>query len=99
MTQLAEISGWVGAVAVLAGYACFSLGWIPNGYLFQLANWVGSTALAFHAYHIESWPSLTINICWSFISAAAMVRLYLRRHSAEDVEGFAGMPSHDRLTR
>ncbi|GAA3679840.1 hypothetical protein GCM10023081_17520 [Arthrobacter ginkgonis] len=81
MDQVAEISGWVGAVAVLAGYALFSLGWIPNGYLFQLANWGGSTALAFHAFHIGSWPTLTINVCWSIISAAAMVRLYLRRRS------------------
>ncbi|GAA3695477.1 hypothetical protein GCM10023081_35840 [Arthrobacter ginkgonis] len=104
MDQLAEICGWVGAVSVLAGYALFSLGWIPNGYLFQMANWVGSTALGFHAYHIESWPSVTINICWSIISAVAMLRLYLRRRSAEtedsaDSKDVAGEPSAERLTR
>jgi|GEM_PF-3985790 len=98
MDQVAEICGRVGAVAVLVGYALFSLGWIPNGYLFQGANWAGSTALGFHAFHIESWPSVTINICWSIISAAAMVRLYLRRRPA-DTEDVAEVPSAERLIR
>lgn len=75
MTLFTDLSGWLGAFVVLAGYACFSLGWIRAGYRFQLANLIGSAALAFSNTATGSWPSVALNICWCLFSAVAIVRL------------------------
>jgi hypothetical protein len=72
---LAELSGWVGALAILAGYAAFSLGWIANGPLFQACNLSGSAALLLNAYHHGAWPSVVLNVAWAAISTIALFRV------------------------
>lgn len=72
---LAELSGWIGALAILGGYAAFSLGWIANGPLFQACNLSGSAALLLNAYHHGAWPSVVLNVAWAAISTIALIRL------------------------
>jgi hypothetical protein len=75
MDIVAEISGWLGAVAVLIAYLLFSIGRIPNGWLFQAANLVGSAALLVNGFHHEAWPSVSTNVVWCGIAVWALVRL------------------------
>jgi hypothetical protein len=82
MAYLAEVSGWLGALAVLAGYLLFSLGWIQNGRLFQSANLAGSAAMIINGSYHGAWPSVVTNIAWCAIAAAALVRLRQLGHTA-----------------
>jgi hypothetical protein len=75
MDILAEISGWLGALAVLIAYLLFSIGRIPNGTLFQTANLFGSAALLVNGFHHGAWPSVSTNIVWCVIAVWALVRL------------------------
>lgn len=81
MAFLAEVSGWLGALAVLAGYLLFSLGRIPNGRFFQMANLTGSVAMIINGAYHGAWPSVATNIAWFAIAAAALVRLRQLRHA------------------
>ncbi|WP_441429952.1 CBU_0592 family membrane protein [Arthrobacter sp. 2RAF6] len=74
MALLAELSGWLGALAVLAGYASFSLGWIANGRIFQACNLLGSAALMLNGLYHDAWPSVSLNIAWATISCVALIR-------------------------
>lgn len=82
MAFWADLSGWLGAVAVLAAYSTFSLGWIGNGRLFQGCNLAGSTALLINGYYHGVWPSVTLNFTWATISAIALVRLQRSKSAA-----------------
>jgi len=75
MAWLAEISGWLGALAILAAYAASSMGLIHNGRLFQSANFFGSAALLVNSAHHGAWPGVTTNSVWCLISVIALVRL------------------------
>ncbi|MFD1210601.1 hypothetical protein ACFQ36_00915 [Arthrobacter sp. GCM10027362] len=72
------MSGWLGALIVLAAYAAFSMGLIHNGRLFQSANLVGSSALLVNGAYHGAWPSVTTNSVWCLISIVALARLQRR---------------------
>ncbi|WP_077488844.1 hypothetical protein [Sinomonas mesophila] len=83
MALFADVSGWLGAAATLAGYAAFSLGWITSGRLFQGINLLGSMALIINGSYHGAWPFVALNSAWGTISIVAMVRLTrMRRHAA-----------------
>ena len=83
MAVFADVSGWFGAAAVLAGYAAFSLGWIGSGRLFQGINLFGSVALIINGSYHGAWPFVALNSAWGTISIVAMVRLTrMPRHAA-----------------
>ena len=82
MALLAELSGWVGALSVLAGYVALSLGLIRNGRLFQLSNLLGSVTLGLNGLFHGAMPSVALNVAWATISAVALVRL--RRSTKTD---------------
>ena len=75
MGIFAEVSGWFGALIVLVGFACFSLGWFAHGRLFQLCNLVGSAALIVNGWYHGAWPSVALNVAWGTIAAVALARL------------------------
>ena len=81
MALFADLSGWLGAIAVLAGYAAFSLGWITAGRIFQGLNLLGSLALLVNVYYHGAWPGVVLNLAWGTISAVAMVRAMRARRS------------------
>lgn len=75
MALFAELSGWIGALFVLAGYVSLSLGWIRNGLLFQLSNLLGSVTLGINGLFHGAIPSVALNVAWATISAVALFRL------------------------
>lgn len=84
---LAELIGWIGALAILAGYAAFSLGWIANGPIFQASNLFGSAALLLNAYHHGAWPSVVLNVAWAAISSIALYRVLKVRRPTVPLTG------------
>lgn len=74
MELVAEASGWLGALTVLAGYAAFSLGWLRDNRIFQICNLAGSAALLINGYHHGAMPSVVVNTVWGLISIIALVR-------------------------
>jgi len=75
-TVAAEVLGWVGALALLTGYALLSLGRIPQRRRYQVLNLVGSAGLAVNGLVHQAWPSAILNALWIAIGAAALARLY-----------------------
>ncbi|NKX56529.1 CBU_0592 family membrane protein [Arthrobacter mobilis] len=75
MAWLAETSGWLGALTILAAYAAFSMGLIHNGRLFQAANLAGSAAMLVNAAHHGAWPTVTTSGAWCVISLVTLARL------------------------
>jgi hypothetical protein len=82
MGLVAEVCGWLGALAVLGGYGAFSLGWIGNGRLFQGCNLFGSATLIVNGWYHAALPSVALNLAWSTISAVALVRTIKARRAA-----------------
>ncbi|GAA3398428.1 CBU_0592 family membrane protein [Cryptosporangium minutisporangium] len=71
----AEIVGWAGAAALLAGYALLSLGRIPHSRRYQVLNLAGSAGLAINGVVHQAWPSTVLNLVWVAIGAVALARL------------------------
>lgn len=82
MALFAEVSGWLGALAVLVGYTAFSLGWIANGRFFQACNLSGSAALILNGAYHGAWPSVALNVAWATISSIALFRVLRARRLA-----------------
>jgi hypothetical protein len=85
MTLVAELSGWLGALVVLAGYTAFSLGGIANGRLFQACNLSGSAALILNGAYHGAWPSVALNVAWATISSIALLRVLRAGRSAASI--------------
>lgn len=77
-----EVLGWVGAVVVLAGYALFSLGKMPNGPVYQLANLVGSVCISINVASHGALPSTIVNALWAAIAVVVLVRMVRSRRRA-----------------
>ena len=62
--------GWVGAVALLIGYALVSFKRLEgNSAAFQLLNISGSILLAANTLFYGSYPSTFVNLIWAGIAA------------------------------
>lgn len=77
-----EVLGWVGAIVVLAGYALFSLGRLPNGPLYQVANLVGSICVSINVASHGALPSTIVNVVWAVIAVLVLSRMLRTRRRA-----------------
>lgn len=75
MAILWEITGWLGAGAILGAFLAVSMGWLKAGRSFQLANLLGACAFIVNSAFHGAWPSVITNIAWFIISAVALIRL------------------------
>lgn len=75
-----EIAGWCGAVVLLSSYALLSAGRLTSASAtYQWMNLAGAIGLmANQAFH-GSWPPIAVNLVWSAIAVAALVRGRARR--------------------
>lgn len=68
-----ELIGWVGAVALLAGYAMLTGGRLSAASARFLAlNLAGSAGLAVNAAAHSAWPSLVLNLLWLALGVKAL---------------------------
>ncbi len=75
-SQLAEILGWIGAVAILGSYALLSLG-IVNGNTieYHLLMLTGSAGLAIITYRHRAFQSFVVNTTFSILAVIAVARI------------------------
>jgi hypothetical protein len=72
-----ETLGWIGAVEVIIAYAMNSSGKMKSDSLmFQVLNLTGAIFLIINTWYNESYPSMVINIIWTVIAVAALIRIY-----------------------
>jgi len=73
---LVEIIGWIGAVEVIIAYALNSNGKLKSdSVVFQVLNLTGAVFLIANTLYNRAYPSMVINIIWTGIAIAALIRM------------------------
>lgn len=76
MKLFIEIIGWIGAVEVIIAYGLNSNGKMKSDSVaFQVLNLTGALFLIVNTWFNESYPSMVINIIWTGIAVAALIRI------------------------
>jgi hypothetical protein len=76
--QLSENLGWLGAFAVLGGYALLSLDFIEgDSFLYHGLMLIGSVGLAIITYRRQTYQPFIVNVVFSILAALAITRLLL----------------------
>lgn len=76
--NIAEITGWFGAVAILLAYVLVSTKVISaSGYLYQLLNLAGAIGMLVIAFVKKVEQSVVINIIWAIIATIAIIGLVI----------------------
>jgi hypothetical protein len=74
-TVLVEVVGWAGAVVLLAAYALLSAGRLHQASAtYQWMNLAGAVGLMANQAFYGSWPPIAVNLVWSAIAVASLVR-------------------------
>ncbi|MEV4894013.1 hypothetical protein AB0K48_31965 [Nonomuraea sp. NPDC055795] len=77
MELLLDALGWLGAAALLYGYAMVSSGRMSgDGLPYQVINLFGSVSLMINSGYEAAWPSAALNLIWAGIGIVALVKLY-----------------------
>lgn len=72
-----EITGWVGAILLLTGFALTSYGVLAGTSMeYQLINLAGSLTLAYYTYMKKAYPNTVLNIIWVLISVIAIINIF-----------------------
>lgn len=76
MKILVEVLGWIGAVEVIIAYALNSSQKMKSdSFWFQFLNLTGAILLIVNTGYNAAYPSMVINIVWSFIAIAALIKI------------------------
>jgi hypothetical protein len=71
----AEVAGWYGAVAILAGYALSSFGALaPGDAVYQLLNLTGALGVAWVCWRKRTWQAFWLEAIWAAIAMIALLR-------------------------
>lgn len=73
MDQVIQV---IGALLILAGFAAAQLGWLRvDSRAYLLLNLIGSTILAYLAWHESQWGFLLLEGVWALLSLWSLWRL------------------------
>lgn len=73
-----EAIGWIGAAEVIIAYALNSSGTLESdSIVFQMLNLTGAIFLIVNTWFNKAYPSMFINIIWTIIAIAALIRIIL----------------------
>jgi hypothetical protein len=73
-----ETIGWIGAAEVIIAYALNSSGTLESdSVIFQVLNLTGAVFLIVNTWVNKAYPSMAINIIWTIIAIAALIRIIL----------------------
>ncbi len=71
-----HIVGFAGTALVLGAYFLISTGRLqPQSYGYQGMNLVGAVLLTIYAIVLAAWAVLALNVVWSVIAVAALIRM------------------------
>lgn len=74
--------GWLGAISLIAAYACVSFRKIAaDSALYQLMNAAGSLFLIINTVYYHAYPSAFVNVVWIIIAVTARLRIKARQAS------------------
>ena len=80
MKFFVEALGWIGAVEVIIAYAFNSSGKMrSDSVTFQILNLTGAIFLIINTWYNAAYPSMVINVIWTGIALAALVRIYKKK--------------------
>ncbi|MBY0583007.1 MAG: hypothetical protein K2P68_08855 [Sphingomonas sp.] len=86
MTSVAvwvEAAGWVGSALCLCAYLATSLGIMSGASRrYQWMNFLGGAALTINVLWHRAYPAAVLEICWTLIGLAALIRI-ATRHASE----------------
>jgi hypothetical protein len=75
-----EVLGWIGAVEVIIAYALNSNGRMKSdSVVFQVLNLTGAIFLIINTWFNAAYPSMVINVIWTGIAVAALIRIYKKQ--------------------
>lgn len=75
MQLLIDITGWLGAAALLVAYGLVSAKRIEgDSTLYQSLNLVGGVCLLANTFYYGAFPSTAVNIVWIAIAVLTIVR-------------------------
>jgi hypothetical protein len=67
--DIAEVLGWVGAIACLVAYLLLSMKKLKaHGLLYPILNVIGGIGLTYSAIFSNDYPNIIINILWATIA-------------------------------
>jgi hypothetical protein len=76
---LIEISGWFGAIAILAGYLAISLNILDSqNLIYQTLNLTGAAGITVSSLHKKDIPAGALNAIWCIIALVAMIRIIFK---------------------
>jgi hypothetical protein len=78
-TQLADLAGFAGTIAILAAFARQTLGNRAPDMAYNLGNLAGASLLALSLSINFNLPALLLEIAWAAIALVGVVRLAVRR--------------------
>ena len=72
---LVDITGWLGAAAVLYAYFLVSTNRLSgNSVHYQFFNVLGAVCLVFNTFFNHAYPSMVVNIIWILVAIYSLVR-------------------------
>lgn len=72
---IVQVIGWVGALSVLAAYALVSAGRVSAASaVYQGLNLLGGGCLAVNTLYFGALPAAGLNLVWSAVALAALLR-------------------------
>lgn len=72
---LVDITGWLGAAAVLYAYFLVSTGRLSgNSVHYQFFNVLGAVCLVFNTFFNHAYPSMVVNIIWILVAIYSLIR-------------------------
>lgn len=75
MNTLVEFLGWLGMALIVGDYAAISNHFTDAGLIYQVVNIVGCAALGTQLYIRRVWPPFGLQVVWTLIAIAAIVRM------------------------
>lgn len=77
-TKILEIFGWYGTVAIVGAYALVSFSIIDSKSLpYQILNITGAVGIASDSLSKKDYQPGVLNIIWTLIAAAAIIKIFL----------------------
>jgi drug/metabolite transporter (DMT)-like permease len=83
--MISQLIGFVGAAFLLGGYVLVSSGRMEGGSIrYNVMNIAGALLLTWSGLVQRAWPSVTLNVVWTFIGLRAIATV---RRQAANSEG------------
>ena len=77
-SNLAEIIGWFGAIAILIDYALLSFGILTSeSVIYHVIFMIGCIGLAIVTYRHKAFQSVTVNTIFTLLALLAIIRLVI----------------------